>query len=200
VIIGVALLLAALPPVATSADALAPRPAETSSWEGWAGLAHTFGVVPGLGFGLGAGVSRRQGTVSFGVDLQFLPPGEATIWARELGASGVGEPLTLPESSVSTRAMGFAGTLPVCVHAGPFRACSLLFVGGLEVDNAPVLRPLVSAGIRLGAEYPEDAPARLVASLQVMGSLVGLGGAAWSTSPVQVGLNLGVAFGSPHAP
>jgi hypothetical protein len=152
-------------------------------------LAYSGGMAPGNSMGWMLGVRHTRGRFSLGLEFQFLSPGSHTISNRETTQFlriGNGE-----EYVISTRGFGIVGNVPVCIYQGVFSACGVVAAGAVQTTK---WEPLLSAGIRGSAEYPQHNPIRLRADAQVLAGILRPEAGYWKASPIQLGFSVGAVF------
>jgi hypothetical protein len=183
-----ALVLAAEPHLS---ERLAPTRPSALSLHVVAGFG--FGWAPGDTFTLNLGSRYRRGAFSIGLEVQPMMPGSVAVTYDELAKLGPIRPIALPPGTIAgqARGVGVASLLPVCFERCSLFACAVAAGGGVLVDTA--WQPLLSAGGRVGGEFPEGSLVRIRASVQLLGGLVRpSAGTFWQASPVQLGLMAGL--------
>jgi hypothetical protein len=183
-----ALVLAAEPHVSERLEPVRPQALSLHALAGFG-----FGWAPGDTFTLNVGLRYRRATWSLGLEVQPLMPGAVTVTNDELPDVSLMRPIDVPRGTIvaQTRGAGVAGLLPLCFEGSGFFACGVVAGGALQLDSA--WQPLLSAGGRVGGEFPAGAPVRVRGSVQLLGGLVRpSAGTFWQASPVQLGLMAGV--------
>jgi hypothetical protein len=181
-----ALVLAAEPHLSEHVTAARPQALSLHAMAGGA-----FGWAPGDRFTLNVGVRYRRRDWSIGLEVQPMMPGAVVVTAGEV--PGPLRAIVGAEKDIvgMTRGAGVAGLLPVCFERSSLFVCAVAAGGGVQVDT--VWQPLLSAGGRVGGEFPVGSPARVRGSVQVLGGLVRpSAGTFWQASPVQLGVMAGL--------